>query len=219
MSNTRPNPRQMGSDRSNDPIEFIAEQIGLPIEEWKGNCYGVSTKIVQAGFYDGEPAYGHYYGPIAESGYFGAQANCPFVRHGWIELDNPDEGKEIVDPTRWCFENAEPYIYHGPDDEYDRGGQRMRERTHEPPPDDPDGDRIQLNLDHEVLIYVITLLEDDVQRDTFYRDELMWLANAPISLLEPHAEEIYREYKDQDIQYMIPIDHRHQVLPEEGPTS
>ena len=48
-------------------------------------------------------------------GYFGHAARLPFVPHGWI-VTNEDE---VVDPTRWVFENVEPYIFVGIDDHAD----------------------------------------------------------------------------------------------------
>lgn len=97
-------------------IEFL---INLSVEDWKGNCYAVAQACLTTGVVKGKAEYGIWEGPIAEGSYF---ENYPIARHGWVRL--PDG--RIWDPTRWVFENVEPYIYVGPDDYYDFGASRLR---------------------------------------------------------------------------------------------
>jgi hypothetical protein len=91
-----------------DP-EKIAEAIGIPLATWPGNCYGIACAVVEAGLVDGTAVYGHWLGPVAPSGHFGARSGHAFVQHGWIVT--PDD--EVIDPTRWVFEDVAPYIFVG----------------------------------------------------------------------------------------------------------
>ena len=48
--------------------------------------------------------YGFYYGPVAETSMFHGKG---LIRHGWVVC----EDGTLVDPTRWVFEDVDPYIY------------------------------------------------------------------------------------------------------------
>jgi len=63
-----------------DPIE-AAEVIGIPLSEWRGNCYWIATAFVEAGLVpEGSTAvYGHWTGPIAERSYFADRRLLPDV--------------------------------------------------------------------------------------------------------------------------------------------
>lgn len=96
-------------------INEVAEAIGIPIEQWAGNCFGIACAMVEAGIVEGTALYGHWIGPIHPRSYFSSRAGHRFCQHGWIET----EDGEVVDPTRWAFENKDPYIYIGIEEDSD----------------------------------------------------------------------------------------------------
>jgi len=97
-------------------VEMVEDAIGLVAEDWKGNCYAVACDIVKVGLVKGEAVYGHWRGRVAKTSMFHREDDALGIcRHGWVETD---EGF-IFDPTRWVFEDAEPYIFVG-DPEYDK---------------------------------------------------------------------------------------------------
>jgi hypothetical protein len=87
-------------------IAEVERAIGLKTSEWHGNCYSIACSILRAGLVEGRPAYGHYLGPVASTGYWASRRGSKFQRHGWIVLN---DGR-ILDPTRWSFEDKKPYL-------------------------------------------------------------------------------------------------------------
>lgn len=81
----------------------VAELIGVPFAEWRGNCHGVSLAIVQRGLA----------GPDARV----ARGFCAGVRsqHSWIAAsgDCYDRDAPIVDPTLWCHRDDVRGIWYG----------------------------------------------------------------------------------------------------------
>lgn len=99
--------------------DVVRRMIGVPFETWKGNCMMIAQKCMEHGCVpsDAKICYGHYWGPISPHSKF---AGRPFSHHAWIELG---DGFTIWDPTRWVFENVEPYIFIDDDySEYDLAG-------------------------------------------------------------------------------------------------
>lgn len=95
-------------------IAQVERALGEKAEKWVARCYEIAGRIVAAGLVQGVAVYGHWKGPVDRHSHFGSRRNLPFIRHGWIQLD---DGR-VLDPTRWVFENARPYLYLGsPDDE------------------------------------------------------------------------------------------------------
>jgi hypothetical protein len=82
-------------------------------ENWKGNCFAVATLIAESGLIQNATAvYGHWLGKAGS--YFSHKGLAGFIQHGWVLL----EDGRILDPTRWVFEDVEPYIFIGrPPDE------------------------------------------------------------------------------------------------------
>jgi hypothetical protein len=84
-----------------------------PAAAWVARCYEIASKIVDAGLVKGAAVYGHWTGSVNRRSRFYGK---PIVQHGWIALDaavydmNPGA---VLDPTRWVFEAASPYIYVG----------------------------------------------------------------------------------------------------------
>jgi hypothetical protein len=141
-------------------IERIAQAIGVPVEQWKGNCHGISELIVQRDALRGlggpKTAYrvarGHYVGLVERDSYFGQRRGLPFIAHSWIQAHDltypltedapwridrePPQIRlvhdPIIDPTRFAFDGKPPYIWIGANDgSYDEGGNSWREE-HEP---------------------------------------------------------------------------------------
>ncbi len=182
--------------------EEIAEAIDFPLERWQGNCFAVAQALVDNGVFEGRAVYGHYLGPVARGGFF--KTTRLFQRHGWVILDY--DGR-ILDPTRWVFENAEPYIYLtlGNDAEYDEGGNRWRD-DNEPslPQWSEDDRRIDLELGIEAEEIVVGALTGGPPWLTY--PLLMWLANLSLDRLQPHAKEIYDALATAGQKAMVPWD-------------
>jgi hypothetical protein len=182
-----------------------ADAIGVPLEKWPGNCFGVSCALVESGRLPGRAVYGHWLGRVVPGGLFSPGVN----RHGWIELDDG----VVIDPTRWVFERAAPYVHIGPpEDAYDRGGQQVRAATRMPPPppggDDPwRGSNRPVIFDEATAAFVGNLLGRfrPVERPTMR--EAAWLSNLPYGDLGDAAREIYAALAEAGHRAMIPCDH------------
>lgn len=88
-------------------VAEVEKAIKLPAKKWAGQCYGVATEMVKKGVVDGRAVYGIWWGLIHPKSLFAGRA---WTHHGWIVLYD----HSVIDPTRWVFEHAKPYIYHGP---------------------------------------------------------------------------------------------------------
>jgi len=98
-------------------IHEIVRAIKLPTRKWMGNCCFVVQRILEKGLVDGTLAYGFWLDPLHEDSF--TRLSRLLDRednwrqpptHGWIL--RPD-GHTVVDPTRWVFENARPYLFCG----------------------------------------------------------------------------------------------------------
>jgi hypothetical protein len=191
-------------------IKACIKAIG-PTEGWKGNCFGIASEFVKKGLTKGVAVYGHWLGPIAETSFFGKKRGLPFCQHGWVLM--PD--KTIVDPTRWVFEDVEPYIYSGPDVDgfYDEGGNEFRMMTLGPPPDyDPTERRYEItksvmrsvtwNFVEKILAINITEQEPGF----LTLSQIHWLAKLSPERLGEHQVGVYRALEKLDRVALIPID-------------
>jgi hypothetical protein len=92
-----------------DPEE-VAKRIGRDVQDWQGRCHTVAGEFLLHGVVEGDLEYGCYLGPVHPVGLFGLlrldQVQPLFEWHGWIRTKDD----LIVDPTRWVFENVEPYV-------------------------------------------------------------------------------------------------------------
>jgi hypothetical protein len=140
------------------------------------------------------------------------------VRHGWI-LD--EITGEVIDPTRWVFENVDPYIFVGTDTDghYDRGNTGFQEiMFNNRPVPEYDSQDSQLSMtsldtfDREVLR---NILRDHRPMNDFMsmsKLQYFYLANAPISILGPTAKPMFQLLVDNKLGALIPIDIRDMVL-------
>ena len=192
----------------NIPVKKVEKMIEKPAEDWPGNCYGIASKMIDRGVVKGKLRYGHFLGKIKPGTMF---YNKPIARHGWVEVK--EKGKVIiVDPTRWVFEGAEPYIFVSEDTkkEYDAGGQVHRANTLRPPPEfnKKDKEIKTLKLNREAEEYVLGLLGHPY----FTIHGLLWIANLPIKDLGKYAKEVYIALRDSDNEALVPIDNFRLVM-------
>ena len=186
-------------------IQKVVDTIGIPTEEWRGNCFGIANELVKHNLVRGKAVYGNYHGFIHE--------NCPefggrkFPHHGWVARRST-----IVDPTRWVFENVDPYIYIGPKDnpDYDFGGNALRKKFMRPAPIF-DSTQRSFNLPDVIKSFVQFVLGDT--RSKICLQQVVWLANLPLDILGKFAKPLY-QWIAEDIGFpaWIPIDNRLHIL-------
>ena len=197
--------------RTAPSIDEAVEKIGIPVAGWKGNCYAIACKLVEARLAGGGVAiYNHWTGPIAPGSFFAHARGSGFCQHGWVLLPSG----QVLDPTRWVFEGAEPYIYLGPADHYDEGGNLLRgARIGPPPPFDPDDEVFDVTkeiLDTAPYMHAEGLLDLDwtsgQEPGQLTKGQLRWLANVPFSRLGHHAMAIYLALEKLEMRGFVPID-------------
>lgn len=193
-------------------IEHVAEVIGTPIDRWPGNCYAIAADMLHHKLIAGFTRYGLYHGFIDDdSPMFGGRS---FARHAWaVQKDAIGTDCEIVDPTRWVFENADPYIYIGPDsDDYDLGGAFLRRSIGipEPPPFDENEQHYPLLDLNEDAVHLIGLLLVDAPLSVCM-SQMFWLANLPPQTFGTSTPAIYEWFERNDLSALIPIDFRNEV--------
>ncbi len=193
--------------------------LGEPASKWVARCYEIACAIVDAKIVPaGSTAvYGHWRGPIAPGTTFDRGTPLPFCQHGWVLL--PDGG--VLDPTRWVFEGREPYLYIGPADYYDEGGNTWREALMEPAPDfDPSARSYEILLPPAALSFVESLfpfnpnrpLPRDVRKGVVLgARQLSWLANKSPQTLGPHVLPVFQAICAVGQSAFIPIDNLRRV--------
>lgn len=149
-------------------------------------------------------------GHVEEEHGDGFLAECEFCDCPCFEAAGPT----IIDPTRWVFEAALPYIYVGPSDHYDMGGNRLREAMRQPCPrysaTDP---RVTLDIwkySRSAHAFVMAELFGGAPGITV--PMARWLANAPLHHLGAHAHAVYRAVVAAGRKADIPIDNIEAVL-------
>jgi len=98
-----------------EPAE-IADLIGLPLQEWPGNCHGVAERVLRRIPTQGmRLVRGHYHGWTSPASLYRGGPQ----QHSWLRLQ---DGR-VLDPTRWAFDQpGKPYLYVGENDAYDEAG-------------------------------------------------------------------------------------------------
>ena len=205
----------------------IEKEVGQPAENWEGQCYAVACAAAKVmnrqGCQGAVPIYGHYQGAVHPSSMFHGK---PLQPHGWVLMKNGD----VVDPTRWAFEGRKPYIYNGPNDVYDEGGNSFRMATlGSPPPFDTDQAGfmgkvydITTQLQPEAFKFITELL--DLERDgpwTFdamgcdfghvVGRQLFWLANYDPRMMQGHATEVFAMLDRLKMKGFVPLDNHRMV--------
>lgn len=193
-------------------------RLGHKAKEWAGRCYEIACAFLSAGLVQGVAVYGHFTGKVHPKSFFGSRNHMPFVQHGWVLL--PDG--RIFDPTRWGFEDKEPYLYvtNSGDKEYDEGGNQLRKAMRPPAPEYDAFDR-KIEFTQRVLAggpwkHVEKLLDIDYgftkqEPGTLCYSQVFWLANTPFEDLQPHAQAIYKALEAVGELALVPWDNRHKA--------
>lgn len=192
----------------------VAALIGMPLERWPGSCYGVALRVVECFRIPNTHAvYGHYLGPVAHS--CALFSRRTLIRHGWILAGDG----LIIDPTRWVFEAAEPYIASFPRGgtgtaygDYDEGGEQWirsscgpppvfrGDEKRFPPPDDPGLARFLKRYMNARGRYAPD------PAGNLSLGQMFWIAKQPYSDLGAHGQTLYRWLLSLGLRGLIPID-------------
>lgn len=197
-------------------IERVEEALDLPAEQWHGQCYGIASGIIDAKLVRGVAVYGAWLGEINPHGWWADRVGHACVRHGWIRLPRKNY---VLDPTRWSFEADEPYLWYGENDgTYDEGNDRFRKLFQRPCPEtDPDGRFVELPFDAATQEFLYLYSDKMLPKPNGgpMRVNFMqggWIANAPMSDLEPFTRVIYQTLVDSGHSAWVPYDNRVLVL-------
>lgn len=208
-------------------IEAIEAALSLPTQRWHGRCYEIAWAITEDfDLVEGMPVYGSWTGQVNRRGYWKNRAHLSFVRHGWVRL--PDG--RILDPTRWSFENKEPYIWlGGPStkgfEDYDECNDRLRQAQYANRPCPPEYAHkkfYELPLEHGARLFLFKRSEEVLPRPLKEEPlclnfvQLMWVANLPVADLGPYAREVYQAIIAVGQRATIPFDNRTMILGQEA---
>lgn len=184
-------------------IEAVVEAFGSPAKNWHGKCFTVASAIVDEGLVEGDAIYGHYLGPIAKDGFWGGRKGHPFVQHGWVLL--PDG--RILDPTRFSFENKDPYIYlEDNEDDYDEGGNQFRQSMHaQRPCPDAGGDKLLKWDASQEEARAFESLTGTPFVD-FNIEQAFWMGNMPYDEIKGVANLVYTTFARNKLIAIIPMD-------------
>lgn len=180
-------------------IKRLEKESRLPAEQWHGKCTALAA--VACRLVGGHEIYGDYLGPVHKDGFWGERRMLP-NHHGWVLL----EDGRILDPTRWSFENVEPYIYLDFNDkEYDEGGNVKRGMFRQPCPK-PKGPLANLtpSLCAETLFEHLT----QTPFEKMSREQAFWVANLGYDELGFAVAGIYQTLIDNDMDAAIPLDNK-----------
>ena len=177
--------------------------IGVPTDEWEGNCHAIAHKIVESGMIDGKVERGYWKGLVHKRSIFYGK---PLIPHSWIRMSN---GK-IADPTRWCFEQVEPYIFVGDDQCYDAGGNQFRKANLRPCPAFDSGHKdSNIKFPKSCNKFVMDLVGNPPYLTI---NQAFWLGNAPLDILSIYAKEIYTAFDKYNEGAIIPIDNYNIIM-------
>ena len=186
-----------------------AQALGIPLEQWRGQCFGIASALVEKGLVPGRAVYGHYLGRVSpQSVPFGSRRQMPFQAHGWVAL--PDGS--ILDPTRWVFEAKAPYLFIGPGDnpEYDEGGNHLRTLMRGPAVAEPVAARtIAIPLAGEAAAFARLAFGHD---SPFGLNEARWLAHTAPAEAGLAIAGLYEALLAANLGALIPFDNRKAVL-------
>lgn len=194
-------------------VNQISERINIPLPHWAGNCAAIAHALVANGLVEGEEVRGLWVGPINKKSTFYGH---PFAGHSWVEL--PDG--MIIDPTRFAFEGAQPYVYVGYDEEgyYDAGGNIVRAMFHSAAPTpNPDDRLIELELDSPSRAYVLDWLNNLAYEVTstgitVRLNQAYWLANLSLQQLGLVAKPLYTALTQAKLKAAVPLDNYRKVM-------
>lgn len=182
-----------------EPTTRLETHIGIPAKDWVGRCAEIADKLKKSGLEIAQGTtshYGHWTGPIHSDSRF---AGRKFTHHGWLQ-----KGDTVIDPTRWVFENADPYIYVGKNDYYDDGGQKLNmERVGNCPA--PQG-KATIPAPKD-LVALEVLKAEGITQNKLTMNQACHLANLPPKAYK-NIGAVHKWLTDQKLVYLIPIDFR-----------
>jgi hypothetical protein len=198
-------------------LAHVEERVGGGALDWEGNCFAIACVVAELLGGRASAVYGHYTGPVDPGGYW-SPAPHGFHQHGWVRL--PDG--RVLDPTRWSFENVEPYLYLGEADHYDEGGNDFRDLFRGPPPPwrwDPKDSKtrpvaLTTVTDRSDPVYVVIariLGRDQVRFGeclVITAEQLFYVANTHYDKLAPAQPEIYYAFEQAGWLQAVPIDNQ-----------
>ena len=195
----------------NISLRKVEKAIGIPAKKWNGRCHEIAGLMLDRKLVEGKLRYGHWIGPISPKSIF---ANYPqgLIRHGWIELK---DGR-VVDPSRFGFENKEPYIYIGPNDHYDAGGNKFRLNNMKPAPNYSGAEKkITLSLKGylaRALVQEMLGLTGKGSKISITMRQAFWLANLPLQTFNGLAKPVYEALIEANLGALIPYDNREMAM-------
>lgn len=128
----------------------VIDAVG-PVGTWPTRCYAVADALFRSGLIRDSGlgphwrAHGAWDGPVAPGSPFAARG---VAQHGWIEF----ERGFVVDPTRWVFEDVDPYLAVAPIGEYDLGKTRLVDRSRMRRPRTGPGEGRPLDVDPDGVL-------------------------------------------------------------------
>lgn len=190
-------------------IEQVERWTHQMVQAWQGNCHGIALRM-QPHVAGSRIVRGFWHGPL--KGYWSDRAHFPFTGHTWLELADGT----VIDPTRWSFEDVNPYIYLGkpPNSHrfwpYDEGGNRWRADNVRPCPAVVGSERYRITtLSEEPRAHIIALMGPSYNGIGFLdQGQVFWLSNLPYQTLEPYARAVYHWIDSRGLTAFIPIDNR-----------
>jgi len=199
-------------------VTRFEKALGERAQAWSGRCYEIACAIVKKRLVDGVAVYGHWLGPVDRRSPL-YRPGAPFSRHGWVSLPGGNGKGNVLDPTRWVFEAASPYIYIGPvGDVYDEGGTQWRAALQPAPPSfDPGEELFEVTRDilpTDAWNFVERYLRIDCEQEAgvLTQSQIVYLANAPLAQLGEHADAVYRALEQLDQVVLIPMDNYDRVV-------
>lgn len=200
-------------------LKEVEKVVGIDAVRWKGRCHEVALAIIRQKLVTGKAVYGMFYGKIAGGSYFnpGEKTAKMLQRHGWIELA---DGR-ILDPTRWVFENKEPYLWVSSVpavkcEEYDLGASRFN--SHHAAPILDFHDAMTLVMNRETSVLLDSVMETPIVCRVLGRKQVDYIAHInPQKYKLETMKTLYSLVEQAGMRAYIPIDFWHYVMGADQP--
>jgi hypothetical protein len=190
-------------------IEKVSKEIDWNVDKWVANCYAVSSAIVDAGLIQGKAVFGKYHGFINENSFF---KKSTFTNHGWILTK---DGK-IIDPTRWVFENTNPYIYicDSDNNDYDQGSNVIKNilSSLQNVPVFDDSLRVITIDNEEIEHYFSELLGKEKIPHKISINQILSIASSSVNTLGCAAKPIFTWLNEKGLSAFVPIDNFEMIM-------
>lgn len=181
-------------------VAEVAKAIKWPSSRWAGNCYGIASQMVNKGVVIGKVRFGFWTGKIHHKSKFAGRL---LTHHAWIELP----GGRVLDPTRFAFENKEPYLFIGeyPEHpEYELGGAIIRMMRGEFPAFNSEEEHFQ--FPKALRETLGSLLEKEIPKIVSF-GQVFWMAHlTPEELGVELCRELFKWLDTKKFRALIPID-------------